>query len=505
MIYSINEDIYSRNSGTEHAAAKRTQLFEGSKFVTKKYDRFLNRNLQSIGLQPEQVINMYDYFQGTTDVTRKEINVRDFSEIPNQDYYIDTITPNYSMIRSQGNDVARINILPATIGLVSDVEWFDRYNNLTVRENYDWRGFKSSVDHFDLDGQLSFTQYLNLEQVPVLEVAYMKVGDELRPTLFKLLRYEGERDFRFNSEEEMFAAFLNVLVEEDDNVVLISDRRGLDSLIAEVPAAKKRYAMYHGLHTPDVDLLVAGKTDYRIFDIYRPSLSTLAGRLDGILVQTPEQKNDLEMMIHDYLSDFNQNVLVAPDTFVQNTTNNTQRIRNRIIYAGLIADGKNLDQSISIIAEIKKKVPDVTFEIHGYFARPELRTQLQNQIEELDLKNNVLLLDYVTGAELDRVFENSELYLSTSSSESFNMSLVQALSFGVPVATIETTYGTNEIVEDNYNGLVFSKSESFHSIANKIVGYLNDQNKKIEMQENANKSATKFSKENMLNQFKELV
>lgn len=68
MYYFITENVFGLNSGTEHAAARRTNMFnaEGERayYVSRNYNRFLNRDLANIGLTPAESINMYDFFSG---------------------------------------------------------------------------------------------------------------------------------------------------------------------------------------------------------------------------------------------------------------------------------------------------------------------------------------------------------------------------------------------------------------------------------------------------------
>ncbi len=68
MNYFVSENVFTFNSGTEHAQAKRVQLFteqgQSAQYVTRNYNRFLARDAEAIGLHAEQVLNMYDFFQG---------------------------------------------------------------------------------------------------------------------------------------------------------------------------------------------------------------------------------------------------------------------------------------------------------------------------------------------------------------------------------------------------------------------------------------------------------
>ena len=80
MKYFVSRGIYTFNSGTEHAQAQRTRLFnqqnDPARYVTMDYNRFWLRDAQRVGLAGDQVLNMYDYFQGTTQTPTVAVPVR---------------------------------------------------------------------------------------------------------------------------------------------------------------------------------------------------------------------------------------------------------------------------------------------------------------------------------------------------------------------------------------------------------------------------------------------
>lgn len=72
MYYFVSENIFAYNSGTEHAQAQRVKFFNRqatqgrlgqASYVTRDYNRFLSRDANAIGLNADEVLNMYDYFR----------------------------------------------------------------------------------------------------------------------------------------------------------------------------------------------------------------------------------------------------------------------------------------------------------------------------------------------------------------------------------------------------------------------------------------------------------
>ena len=66
--------------------------------------------------------------------------------------------------------------------------------------------------------------------------------------------------------------------------------------------------------------------------------------------------------------------------------------------------------------------------------------EIKNKIELLSLRENVKLFEPVFDTEKkEQIFLNSDCFLLPSKSENFGMSIVEALSYGVPVLTTEGT------------------------------------------------------------------
>ncbi|MCZ3394224.1 glycosyl transferase, partial [Enterococcus faecium] len=116
-----------------------------------------------------------------------QLPVREFKQLALNEYQLVEHGADYSTVDHAGRQLARINIMPGTVGLVGDIEYYDRFETVVSRENFDWRGFKSSIDYFHPDGSLGVRRFLNLAGEVVLENTYMNVEGQLQPTMWKLV------------------------------------------------------------------------------------------------------------------------------------------------------------------------------------------------------------------------------------------------------------------------------------------------------------------------------
>lgn len=103
MKYLVGENIFNFNSGTEFSEIQRLKALQKAgvkaQIVTRNYNRLLGQSMEAHGLKQGDVINMYDFFQGTTDFKRKEVSLRLLESTPREDYHIVGIDNNSSDLR----------------------------------------------------------------------------------------------------------------------------------------------------------------------------------------------------------------------------------------------------------------------------------------------------------------------------------------------------------------------------------------------------------------------
>ena len=96
--------------------------------------------------------------------------------------------------------------------------------------------------------------------------------------------------------------------------------------------------------------------------------------------------------------------------------------------------------------------------------------------------------------ELSNYYHASDIYISSSCSESLGKVLIEAMAAGLPVVATETT-GSKEIVKDGENGFLVPIGDS-ETLAKKILFLLNDPKKAKEMGQTGRKIAReKFNQE----------
>lgn len=500
MYYFVSENIFAYNSGTEHAQAQRVRFFNReaknnrlgrAAYVTRDYNRLLNRDATAIGLGADEVLNMYDYFQGTTNVPRKEQHLRLLPQLALDQYHIVGHGPNYSTIEDEGRVIGRINVMPATVGLVNDITYYDRADNMTVRENFDWRGFKSSVDYFHPDGQLAVQSFLNLAGEPVLEVTHMNVNGQLLPSMYKLKNYLGH-DYRFNSEEQLFLFFLNEITRQQPNATLISDRRGLDHVVAAVQGSMNKYAYLHDIHTGDTKHPVRGK----LYPAYINVLERYGQAFKAILVPTTAQQKDLATRYPELTFKVAPDISLTTAALEKQPATLSERQLHQLIYVGRLSPEKRPDQALRVLSKVIKKVPDATLVYYGYAASQDVMDELQALAQKLNVADHVTFGGYVSGNALQQAYQQAQIILQPSVAEGLGMNLVEAMCYGVPAISYDVPYGAHVLIEDGHNGYIVPDGSS-SAMAQKAIDLLLDENLWQQMSAAAHAKAQVFGDDSM--------
>jgi glycosyltransferase involved in cell wall biosynthesis len=96
-------------------------------------------------------------------------------------------------------------------------------------------------------------------------------------------------------------------------------------------------------------------------------------------------------------------------------------------------------------------------------------------IKELMLENYISLLRFSTNVV--QILNDADIYVSTSSEESFGLSIVEAMMAGLPIIA-PTVGGIPEIIEDNYNGILYSDCYDYKKLANIITELICNEEKR---------------------------
>ncbi|GAB2025767.1 accessory Sec system glycosyltransferase Asp1 [Lactovum odontotermitis] len=432
MNYFLNENIFTLNSGTEFSAIKRLQLFkkngQSAQILTRNYNTNSMTDIERAGLEPSDVLNMYDYFQEVANQPEIDVNIRYTSVIDKNLYHIEGLDSNESLIKHYGRTIAK----SATVGLINSIDWYNDNMVVVARDIWDRRGFKSSTQYFHPDGSQGPQIFFNANGQPKIELMHMNINGALASTCWKLLGYQG-KVWSFNTEEDFFAFFASELAKKESSS-FICDCPSLTGALLKIEGAAGKWQYLHNIHDT-ID--------------YQAALSRIADKVDGLIVPTRQQREEIQRHYKFKL------LLVLPDTYAEKAAESpplSQQREQTIVCLGPVASNKCSIDAVDVLAMVHEKLPLVRLSYYGYASPADYGQQLEKRVKELGLDGFVDFPKYKSESALSKILPKAGVLLNISDGEAFGMSVLKGMSYGTPVIGYKVKYGLPVLITSGQEG-----------------------------------------------------
>lgn len=491
------DNIFTYNSGTEVSVINRLKLFTDyqlkSQIITRSFNPSLHQEMEKFKVSYKQVINMYDYFQNTLNIPRKPNYLRYSPLVDKREYKIHGIDNNSAYIEKLGQRFAKVSYFPLTFGEIGNVDYYDNFGNITSRDMYDYRGFKSKTIYYHPDGNIGHETLYSPDGIPVMHITHMNIGNQLATTMYKLLNYHG-KDYRFNTENDLFTFFLKQIT--DKHTVLINDQPSLTSAVAQVKNTNYKYQYLHSIHTTENNSSVdKSPIAINLEPLFKDHLNDFS----GVIVATKEQKNDLQNRFSSL------KVINILDYALFNIPDITPTVNNRnITYCGRVFNDKNIIELLTIIPAIRFSVPDIHLNIVGYFESAKFKSQIEAIIKRLDIEKNVSILNYQTGKKKAAILQNSRILVQPSLHEAMGISLIEGLSYGLPEVAFDGIYGSRNIITNGENGCLVTPGNPA-DMANQISKIILDDTLYTRYHKQSLRHAHNFSAKKVITQWQDFI
>lgn len=160
-------------------------------------------------------------------------------------------------------------------------------------------------------------------------------------------------------------------------------------------------------------------------------------------------------------------------------------------------------KGIDYLVEVIKLLPE---EVVVNFAGSGTVRQ-EHKIKKLICKNKLVHRVNFLGAlgeeELAKLYRNGQIFLSTSRWEGFGLSIIEAMSFGLPVISFDTS-GAREILGENEFGIIIKNFDT-KEMAKMITIVLNDPHLRRTLSERAKKRAQDFEPQKIKQEWEQLI
>ncbi|WP_054742969.1 glycosyltransferase [Cellulosilyticum ruminicola] len=230
-----------------------------------------------------------------------------------------------------------------------------------------------------------------------------------------------------------------------------------------------------------------GSYEYYQREIYGHFLKSL----DGLIVLTHSDARKYEKA-------FALKTIVMPNPLSFNPRHTSLCMNKEIIAVGRLDTNKQFDVLINVFEMFLKEHSDWQLKIVGEGTEKNNLVQL---INDKRLSNQVKLLDYTNNIE--PYYKEASIYACTSKFESFGLTVLEAMSCGLPVVTFNSA-GPSDLVTNGVNGYVVSKGNE-----TKFTEYMcdlaNNPNKRIHMGKASIEKSSHYQLNTVMTSWKRLL
>jgi glycosyltransferase involved in cell wall biosynthesis len=176
------------------------------------------------------------------------------------------------------------------------------------------------------------------------------------------------------------------------------------------------------------------------------------------------------------------------------------RSRKIILNIGRLTEQKNQKTLIEAFTKLAPKFPDWDVRIIG---EGHLQGKLKKLIADLRLENRVFLAG--TTKEIHKEYLGADIFALPSLYEGFGLVTVEAMSYGLPAIGFADCPGTNELIENNYNGLLVDGADRILSFSKGLEELMSLKDLRQKLGEGGIKTAKKFAPQKIISLWEDLI
>ena len=218
---------------------------------------------------------------------------------------------------------------------------------------------------------------------------------------------------------------------------------------------------------------------------------------DRLVLLTEAQKKDMsEEFGHEEIME------VVGQVAPEESNYSTEIDPYRIVLVARIHPKKRLDEAMRVFAHIAAAEPRARLEVFGFGYKDAEEDTLAALIDELDIKDRVKFMPFTNNPS--EIYATALVTLLTSASEGFPLILLESMAHGVPVAAYDANYGPRDVIDDDRNGFLMPFGEN-RAMAEQILALMKNPGKRNDMALECRKTLMRFTKENFVKRWMEIL
>ncbi|MCX5400515.1 glycosyltransferase [Streptomyces sp. NBC_00102] len=167
--------------------------------------------------------------------------------------------------------------------------------------------------------------------------------------------------------------------------------------------------------------------------------------------------------------------------------------------SGRMVDWKRFDLLITAFAQLGRIHPDWTLRIFGSGAE---KPALRKQIDDLGANDRILLMGHTK--HLREELAKAALHTSASTDETFGLTIVEAMTCGVPVLSTAGPHGPSEIITDGVDGKLSPVGDA-DAFAKNLDLLMSDAELRARLGVNALEASARYSPEEQAKTYENLL
>lgn len=363
--------------------------------------------------------------------------------------------------------------------------------NKTTSLRYDSLGNLSIIQCFDQkSGALQTETYMHVKGYPVLIKHY--VPDPIfSHTLHHvdLFGSNGQMIGSFSTLQQLITYWFSGVLQNTKNKssIICDCALTMYPIFAAKRPNTKIYVFIHSSH-----LIIKPESDSLIFNDYIAWSIDNIKHIDGFIVLTKQQRQDIitDMKLQQFDSKFHEihHILTTPIGKPLFEKRNT----DLCVSVGSLIPRKKPLELARVFSQVVKVLPKAQLHFYG---SGELEEELKQFITANKLQDNIKIMGFSN--QITEILRKSALLLSTSDTEGFPMSILEALRNGLPTIAYDCKYGPAEAIRDGFSGYIIRMGNQI-DFQNAIIKLLSDPVRLMQFSDNA------YSQKNLfdINQYK---
>ena len=218
---------------------------------------------------------------------------------------------------------------------------------------------------------------------------------------------------------------------------------------------------------------------------YANNVSRSARGLDYLVLVSSE----LQKFYAKELQNSNCMCIYIPNSIESLPSKRAQLENTKLISVGRLSKEKGYIDLLKVFKRLNSDYPEWTLDIVGDGAE---RESIEEFIRNNELSNKVTLHGFQGKEYIDKLLNQSSIYLMTSFTESFGIVLIEAMSHGVPCIAYDSAEGAREIINSGENGYLI-KHRNLEAMVMKIEDLIKNKEERIKIGSQARESIKKFT------------